>query len=198
MGRVSQSQAQENRQRVVATAARMFRENGTAVSVADVMNAAGLTHGGFYRQFGSKEDLIDEATCYAFDEPAAHSAMGVEEHAGKPEAARRRLIDRYLSVWHRDHAGTGCPVSGFATDMGREPNQAARAHERYVIGVRNLAARLATGDDDGMAQLCTMVGALVLARATNGNPLSDELLRAARKALTGNGTGQSEPKRRTH
>ena len=54
--------------------------------------------------------------------------------------------------------------------MGREPNQAGRAHERYVTGVRNLAARLATGDDDGMAQLCTMVGALVLARATKRRP----------------------------
>jgi TetR/AcrR family transcriptional regulator, transcriptional repressor for nem operon len=161
------------------------------------MNAAGLTHGGFYKQFASKEDLIDEATCYAFDEPAAHSAMGVQEDAGKPEAARRRLIERYLSIWHRDHAGTGCPASGFATDMGREPNQAARAHERYVTGVRNLADRLATGADDGMAQLFTVVGALVLARATNGDPLSDELLQAARTALIENGTGQPEPKQRT-
>ena len=118
MGRVSQTQAQENRKRVVATAARMFREKGTAVSVADVMKAAGLTHGGFYKHFASKEDLIDEATAYAFDEPAAQSAMSVEEHAGKPEAARRRMIEGYLSVWHRDHAGDGCAVSGFAADTG--------------------------------------------------------------------------------
>jgi TetR/AcrR family transcriptional regulator, transcriptional repressor for nem operon len=92
--------------------------------------------------------------------------MGEEKHPRKPEAARRKLIEQYLSVWHRDHAGTGCPVSGFATDMGREPNQAGRAHERYVTGVRNLAARLATGDDDGMAQVCPMVGALVVARGS--------------------------------
>ena len=197
MGRVSQAQAQENRKRVVATAARMFREKGTAVSVADVMKAAGLTHGGFYKQFASKEDLIDEATAYAFDEPAAHSAAGARGARGEAEAARRRLIERYLSVWHRDHAGDGCPVSGFAADLGREPDQAARAHDRYVTGVRNLAARMATGDDDGMAQLCTMVGALVLARATQGNPLSEELLQAARTALIENGTGQSELARRT-
>jgi TetR/AcrR family transcriptional regulator, transcriptional repressor for nem operon len=197
VGRASQTQAQENRKRVVATAARMFREQGTAVSVADVMKASGLTHGGFYKHFASKEDLVNEATAYAFDEPAAHSAVAVEEHAGKPEAVRRRLIERYLSVWHRDHAGDGCPVSGFAADLGREPDQAARAHERYVTGVRNLAARMATGDDDGMAQVCTMVGALVLARATQDNPLSEELLRAARTALTENGTGRSEPQQRT-
>ncbi|WP_426511303.1 TetR/AcrR family transcriptional regulator [Dactylosporangium sp. McL0621] len=183
MGRVSRVQAQENRRRVVAIAARMFREQGTAVSVADVMKAAGLTHGGFYKQFASKEDLIDEAAVYAFDDPAAHSAIAVEE-SGRPEAARRRLVDRYLSVWHRDHAGQGCPVSGFAADLGREPGQAARAHERYVTGVRNLAARVAVGDDDGLARLCTMVGALVLARATSGDPLSEELLQSAHAALT--------------
>ncbi|MFF3584972.1 TetR/AcrR family transcriptional regulator [Streptomyces mirabilis] len=197
MGRVSQAQAQENRQRVVATASRMFREKGTAVSVADLMKAAGLTHGGFYKQFGSKEDLVDEAITHAFDEQSAHSTVATEEQAGDHEAARRTLIENYLSVWHRDHPGEGCPVSGFATDLGREPGQAARAQDVYINGVRNRAARLATGDDDGMAQLCTMVGALVLARATRGNPISDELLQAARTALTENGTGHSEPQQRT-
>ncbi|MGW7244445.1 TetR/AcrR family transcriptional regulator [Streptomyces sp. NPDC054804] len=184
MGRVSRAQAQENRQRVVATASRMFREKGTAVSVADLMKAAGLTHGGFYKQFASKEDLVDEAIAHAFVEQSAHSAMVSGENPEEHEAARRRLIEDYLSVWHRDHPAEGCPVSGFAADLGREPEQAARAQHVYINGVRNRAAQVATGDDDGMAQLCTMVGALVLARATRGNPVSDELLRAARTALT--------------
>ncbi len=191
MGRVSQAQAQENRQRVVAAASRMFRDRGTAVSVAEVMNAAGLTHGGFYKQFSSKEDLIDEAAAHAFAKPAVYSAAR-EEDAGQPETGRRTLIEHYLSTWHRDHPADGCPVSGFAADLGREPDQAAHAHRVYINGVRNLAARLATGDDDGMAQLCTMVGALVLARATQGDSLSEELLQAARTALTGSGTEQSE------
>jgi TetR/AcrR family transcriptional regulator, transcriptional repressor for nem operon len=192
MGRVSQAQAQENRQRVVAAASRMFREKGTAVSLADVMATAGLTHGGFYKQFASKEELIDEATAHAFDKPAAYSTAAPEEDARDHEAARRTLIADYLSVWHRDHAGDGCPVSGFAADLGREPDQAARAHHVYANGVRNLAARLATGDD-GIAQLCTMVGALALARATRGDSLSEELLQAARTALGDSGAGQSEP-----
>jgi TetR/AcrR family transcriptional regulator, transcriptional repressor for nem operon len=195
VGRVSQAQAQENRQRVVATASRMFREKGTAVSVADLMKAAGLTHGGFYKQFASKEDLVDEAIAHAFGE--APSAVALEEHAGEGEAARRTLIEQYHSVWHRDHAGDGCPVSGFAADLGREPGQAARARHAYINGVRNRAARLATGDDDGMAQFCTMVGALVLARATRGDPISEELLQAARAALTEGGTGRSEPQQCT-
>jgi len=162
----------------------MFREKGTAVSVADLMKAVGLTHGGFYKQFASKEDLVAEAIAHAFDGAAAHSAV-LEEHAGEGEAGRRALIEEYLSVWHRDHAGDGCPVSGFAADLGREPGQDARAPQAYINGVRNLAARLATSGDDGMAEFCTMVGALALARATRGDPLSEELLQAARTALTG-------------
>ncbi|MEU6198333.1 TetR family transcriptional regulator [Streptomyces sp. NPDC047061] len=190
MGRVSQAQAQENRQRVVATASRMFREKGTAVSVADLMKAAGLTHGGFYKQFASKEDLVDEAIAHAFENPAPHSAAAAvtPEEGEDHEAARQAMIDDYLSIWHRDHAADGCPVSGFAADLGREPDQAAGAREVYVNGVRNRAARLATSDDDGLAQFCTLVGTLALARATRGNPLSEELLQAARTALTGSGT----------
>jgi TetR/AcrR family transcriptional repressor of nem operon len=197
VGRVSQAQAHENRQRVVATASRMFREKGTAVSVADLMKAVGLTHGGFYKQFASKEDLVDEAIAHSFDVAATYSAEKLEGHAGDREAARRALIEQYLSVWHRDHAGGGCPVSGFAADLGREPGEAARAHHAYINGVRNLAARLATDDDDGMAQFCTMVGSLVLARATRGDPVSEELLQAARTALTEGGARRSEPQQRT-
>ena len=197
MGRVSQAQAQENRQRVIATASRIFREKGTGVSVADVMNAAGLTHGGFYKQFASKEDLIDEATAHAFSKPAVYSAATNADDADQLENDRRALIEQYLSPWHRDHAASGCPVSGFAADLGREPDQAAHAHRVYTQGVRNLALRLASGDNDGLAQLCTLVGALALARATQGDPLSDELLQAARAALTQSDAGQSEPPERT-
>ncbi|MEW2159869.1 TetR family transcriptional regulator [Streptomyces sp. NPDC007189] len=192
MGRVSKAQAQENRQHVVATASRMFREKGAAVSIADLMKAVGLTHGAFYKQFASKEDLVDKAIAHAFEDPAAHSSAAHEEHAGEHEAARQALIEDYLSIWHRDHAGDGCPVSGFAADLARDPDQAARSQQVYVNGVRNRAARLATGEDDGLVQLCTMVGALVLARATRGNPLSEELLQAARTSLIENGSRQSD------
>ncbi|MPY35685.1 TetR family transcriptional regulator [Streptomyces adustus] len=194
MGRVSRAQAQENRQRVVATASRMFREEGTAVSVADLMKAIGLTHGGFYKQFASKDDLVDEAIAHAFAGQEAHSAAaGPDEAPQEHEAARQKMIEDYLSPWHRDHPGDGCPVSGFAADLGREPGRAARSRDLYIDGIRNRAARLATSDDDGMAQLCTLVGALALARATRGNPISEELLHAARTALTGDTTEGSAP-----
>src|SRR5215469_8472288 len=100
MGRVSQAQAQENRARVVATAARLFREKGTDVSVADVMKAVGLTHGGFYKQFASKEALVGEATALAFAEQEELRARQDEANDGQREAARRDLIDWYLSAEH--------------------------------------------------------------------------------------------------
>jgi TetR/AcrR family transcriptional repressor of nem operon len=183
MGRVSQAQAQDNRRRVVETASRLFREQGTHVSVADLMKASGLTHGGFYKQFASKEALIDEATAHAFGELAQHHKDGVDQPAGQQDAAAQQaLIDTYLSVEHRDSPADGCPVAGLATDMARDGGE-SEARRVYIQGVGDFADRLATEDQDGIARLCTMFGALVLSRATKGSPLSEEILAAAREAL---------------
>ncbi|MEV7426369.1 TetR/AcrR family transcriptional regulator [Streptomyces sp. NPDC091212] len=187
MGRVSRAQAEENRQRVVATASRLFREQGTHVSVADLMKASGLTHGGFYKQFASKEALVDEATAHAFGELAKRHKDGLERHAGQGPAAQRAVIDAYLSVEHRDGAADGCPVAALVTDMAREPGD-REARRVYTEGVGDFAGWLATEGEgeggDGITRLCTMLGALVLARATTGSPLSEEILAAARAALT--------------
>ncbi|MFI8521656.1 TetR/AcrR family transcriptional regulator [Streptomyces sp. NPDC085481] len=227
MGRVSQAQAEENRRRVVETASRLFREQGTQVSVADLMKAAGLTHGGFYKQFASKEALVDEATTHAFEELARYRDAGVERHAGQRGAARQALIDTYLSPAHRDDAAGGCPAAALAADMARGGvDDDGGAHRVYVEGVRAFAEWLGaeggegattteaaeatekagkaenagragkaekagktevTGlaeGDDGITRLCTMVGALLLARATKGSPISEEILAAARASLT--------------
>ncbi|MWA08296.1 TetR/AcrR family transcriptional regulator [Streptomyces sp. BA2] len=183
MGRVSQAQAAENRRRVVETASRLFREQGTHISVADLMKASGLTHGGFYKQFASKEALVDEATAHAFDELAQLHKDGLERHAGQRDAAQRALIDAYLSVEHRDRAADGCPVAALAGDIARETGD-REARRVYTKGVDDFAGFLATDDQDGIARLCTMLGALVLARATKGSPLSEEILTTARTALT--------------
>ncbi|MFF2374876.1 TetR/AcrR family transcriptional regulator [Streptomyces xiamenensis] len=183
MGRVSQAQAQENRRRVVETASRLFREQGTHVSVAELMKASGLTHGGFYKQFTSKEALIDEATAHAFGELTRLRDSGTEQYGGRHDAAQRALIDTYLSPEHRDDAAQGCPAAALATDMARGP-EGGDAHRVYTEGVRDFAAWLATDDEDGITRLCTMLGALVLARATNGSPLSEEILGTARSALS--------------
>ncbi|WP_405496682.1 TetR/AcrR family transcriptional regulator [Streptomyces sp. NBC_00096] len=183
MGRVSQAQAEENRRRVVETASRLFREQGTHVSVAELMKASGLTHGGFYKQFASKEALVDEATAHAFGELARLRADGLEQQAGRRDAAQRALIDTYLSVEHRDSPAQGCPAAALVTDMAREPGDAA-ARRVYTEGVGEFTEWLATEDQDGIARLCTMLGALVLARATKGSPISEEILTAAHTALT--------------
>ncbi|MFJ4526339.1 TetR/AcrR family transcriptional regulator [Streptomyces sp. NPDC088810] len=183
MGRVSQAQAQENRRRVVETASRLLREQGTHLSVADLMKAAGLTHGGFYKQFASKEALIDEATAHAFAELAQHHKDGLDQYAGQRDAAQRALIDTYLSVDHRDSAADGCPAAALATDMARDGGE-SEARRVYTQGVGDFADFLATEDQDGITRLCTMLGALVLSRATKGSPLSEEILTAVREALT--------------
>ena len=189
MGRVSQAQAEENRRRVVETASRLFREQGTHVSVADLMKAAGLTHGGFYKQFASKEALVDEATAHAFDELTRLHKDGFEQYAGERDAAQRALVDSYLSVEHRDSAADGCPVAALATDIAREP-EGREASRVYTQGVRDFADFLATedsGGEDVLTRLCTLFGALVLSRATKDDPLSEEILAAARAALAADG-----------
>jgi TetR/AcrR family transcriptional repressor of nem operon len=183
MGRVSQAQAQENRARVVAAAARLLRERGTDVSLADIMTAVGLTHGGFYKQFASKEALVDEATALAFDDQRRVRAQQDEAPDGGHEAARRSQIDWYLSAEHRDNPADGCPIAGLAVDVARDEEDSI-AHQTYAEGVRDYAAWLAVdGEDDGLVRLSTMVGALLLARSTAGTDLSDRFLDAARTAL---------------
>jgi TetR/AcrR family transcriptional repressor of nem operon len=168
---VSQAQAQENRKRIVETAARLFRERGAAgVSVADVMAEAGLTHGGFYKHFASKEALLVEAVGRAFAQQA--------ERLATTDETRDAFVARYLSPGHRDSPGDGCPTAGFGVDLAHaDADTPARA--AFAEGVEAYA-RLLGGD---LATLSTMVGAIVLARATAGTDLSDRILEAARERL---------------
>ena len=190
MGRVSQAQAAENRERIVTTAARLFRERGvTGVSVADVMAEAGLTHGGFYKHFTSKDALVAEAITEAFAEQAArlntpvpagpHLSGQTRDRAGFD---RPGLLDAYLSAAHRDHPGTGCPSAGFGGDVARAAGGEA-TRTAYAEGVEAHARLLGKGDQPDLAAVSTMVGALILARATAGTDLSDRILAAARTAL---------------
>lgn len=183
MARVSQAQAQQNRERVIGEAARLFRERGIqGVSVTDLMAAAGLTHGGFYKQFASKEALVAAATGRAFGELDRRLTALDEQHPGDPAAARRDLLDYYFSAEHRDHAGQGCPTTAFGGDMAREePDSPARGP--YADGVRDFARWLADGDDEDLLAVATMAGALMLSRATAGTDLSDRILATARQAL---------------
>jgi TetR/AcrR family transcriptional repressor of nem operon len=183
MGRVSRAQARENRDQVVSTAAQLFRERGVqGVSVADVMAEVGLTHGGFYRRFESKDALVAEATERAFEGMNALLDGYSEKHGDDHGAARRDLVDYYLSARHRDDSGHGCPSAGLAGDIARA---GGAAKVPFADGVRRSADWLGDGDvRDGLVTLSTLVGALVLARATAGTDISDEVLDAVHQAVS--------------
>ena len=170
MGRVSQAQAQENRKRIVETASRLFRERGVAgVSVADVMAEVGLTHGGFYKQFASKEALVAEAVGQAFTELSENLK----------DQDRDDFVRGYLSPAHRDAPGPGCPAAGFAGDLAHEADErASAAVQAYARGIGLYAAELGSIPD-----VATLVGAMILARATAGTELSDRILDEVRAKL---------------
>ncbi|GAB2574756.1 TetR family transcriptional regulator [Kribbella endophytica] len=185
MGRVSRAQAQEHRDQVVTAAARLFRERGVRnVSVADIMAAAGLTHGGFYRHFESKEALLTEATREAFQQMGEFLDGYDQRNPGDHRTARTELIEYYLSPEHRKDTGGGCPSAGLGADMSREELDSP-ARPPYADGVEAFADWLTDETTEGpdIATMCTLVGALILSRATEGSDVSDRILEAARTAL---------------
>lgn len=191
MARVSKARAEEHHRTIEVEASRLFRERGFAgVSVAELMAQAGLTHGGFYAHYPSKDALAAAACANAFAQSAARWRARLER-AATPAEALRAITEGYLAHENRDRAATACPAATLASDVTREgPEHAVRA--AYLSGVRTqveMLAALQRGGDESRdrqracVRLSTMVGALVLARATRGDALSDEILEAARVAL---------------
>lgn len=181
MPRVSRVQAAHNRERTVQAAAELFRERGVDhVSVQDIMAAVGLTHGGFYRQFESKEALLPEAARYAYDSMTARLAR-LDASAANHAAAQRQFMQTYLTPAHRDHPGRGCPTAGMIQDIAR--TEGAETRDLLTDGVANLGNWLDQPGRDGLVTVCTLLGALLVSRATAGTPLSDQVLERASAAL---------------
>jgi len=184
--KVSREQAQQNRDKVVQAAARLFRERGIdGVGVAELMKSVGLTHGGFYGQFGSKEELVAEACAWAFERSTAKWQRTAAAH---PHDAAGAIADFYLAPEHRDHPGAGCAAAALAGDMARE---GVHARQSFTQGVRDLVAVIAQGAEgsdkerqrEALATFSTMLGAIILARAVDDEELADEILLAARQAV---------------
>jgi TetR/AcrR family transcriptional repressor of nem operon len=189
--KVSRVQRAEHRRRILDAAGRLFRSKGfDAVTVAEVMHAAGLTHGGFYRHFGSKDDLVVETLAHVlrrdpdleFDLPA--------------------FVDRYLSPRHREATATGCPVAGLASDT-RHQTPPARA--ALTAGLRAQLDRMSTampGPDAvvrrraAIGSWSAMVGAVILARAIDDRALSDAVLEQTRAWIGERTHATSAPARR--
>ena len=191
MPRVSRQQTERNREIILQVATRLFRERGLkGLSVADVMSAAGLTHGGFYGHFESKEALAAQACRQAFEQSVQRWAERTEPTRDR-KGARRVLIDHYLADSNRDAPGDGCPTVGFAGDVCREP-EGSPLRQAYTDGVGALLDdyEAVMGQEQpeqrrhaALMEFTLMVGAITLARATEGHPLSDEILEAARDYL---------------
>lgn len=177
--KVSKAQAQANRAHIIETASALFRERGyDGVSVADLMGAAGFTHGGFYKHFASKTELLAETAACSFSNMTA-ATEGIEPAA---------FVQRYLSREHRDAPGNGCTMASLAADASRQPEQVkavfADGFEQSLaclekdIGAKGPAAlrKARAKRIDAFAQL---VGALMLSRACpDDSALADEILEA--------------------
>jgi len=181
--KVTREQAEANRERILDNAARLFRERGfDGIGLNDLMQAAGLTRGGFYGHFESKEDLAAQALHRAFE-------GNREQWRAQPDRSLAAWVDAYLSDAHRDRRGQGCGLVALAGDAARG-GPAVQAV--FADGVQQLVTALqpqmpgaaaAVQREQALAMLSTLVGALLLSRAVGDEGLSRELRDAARRQL---------------
>lgn len=172
--RVTRGQMAQNRIRILDAASELFREKGfDAITVAEIMNAAGLTHGGFYGHFNSKEDLVAKTLDHVF-KVDSNASFNLSDY-----------VERYLSPLHRDNPGKGCPTAGMVADT-RHQSEAAR--HAMSDGTRAQIDRIASGINGEPAERrrlaivtwAAMVGTMIIARAIEEQALSDELLTETR------------------
>jgi TetR/AcrR family transcriptional repressor of nem operon len=186
--KVSREQAAENHDRIVEAAAQLFRERGFyGVAVADLMKEVGLTHGGFYGHFSSKEELMAEASVRALTQALERWSELAE---GAQENPLPALAQTYLSRAHRDDPGTGCLLAALGPEVSRQGPAVRRAVTDYVRSACDLLAKMVPGKSKAarrqkvIATYATLVGAMVMARAVDDRGLSQEILDAGLASVT--------------
>jgi TetR/AcrR family transcriptional repressor of nem operon len=163
-----------------------LRSNATGVDA--ITKEAGLTHGGLYSQFGSKEAIAVEAVRFALARSKRAWQQAVERKPGN--AALRGIVESYLSRAHRDSPGQGCIIAALGTSIARQPQSVRTIFTQELEGVFAFLAQLLPEDtssrryDDAIVAFAGMVGALILARAVNDKALSDRILQATTKRVT--------------
>jgi TetR/AcrR family transcriptional repressor of nem operon len=189
--RVTREQAAENRARIVRTAGRLFRERGfDGIGVADLMKAAGLTHGGFYGHFASKDALAAESLAEALK---GSKARWQQRAAESPDAPLAALVDYYLSDQHRDARALSCPVAALASETSRQSDAVRKSFGDGVEGlVEVLSEAMPETDPEDRRQsalvaFSAMVGSVMLSRAVGDQTLADEFLQASRIAFARQG-----------
>ena len=183
----SQSEKKSNHERIVRTAAKRLREQGLeAVAIADVMKEVGLTVGGFYKHFDSRDDLVVEALRAAagpWERPVQQAGFG-----GSP-LRLAGLIDDYLSDKHRDRPGLGCPIGALAGDVARSNKRIRVLATEQIRSALELIAGLLPDKDQETARkkaaliYSALVGAIALSRAAADESFSDEILESVRGLL---------------
>jgi len=193
--RYSKEHKQDTHDRIVRKASVRLREKGAhGIGVADLMKEAGLTHGGFYAHFDSREALVIEAFSYAMDRSMAHWRKAAEQIA--PEKRLESTVDSYLNSVHRDDPGRGCALPTLGAEIARESPKTRKAFAgkldqmiemlaEQIHGVPPKAAR-----KQAVATLATMMGTIVLARIAGSGEFSDEVLGAGREAALGRPTAK--------
>jgi len=163
-------------ERIVREASRMFRERGFEnVSVAEVMKAAGLTHGAFYAHFGSKEELQTAAVAYG-----QKVSLGRAQRSKSNKKSKGSFADRYLSQWHRDNPGDGCTMAALAEEVARSTPELKAAFEQ---GLENMLSAEGGDRKEAIFLVAALMGGVVLARAVQDHRLSDEILKSVRQKL---------------
>ena len=176
-------------ERIVEAAARAIRRSGyNGTGVADIMKDAGLTHGGFYAHFGSREAMLAEAADRAGSESVA--VMERIAAAVPPEQALPTMMQAYLSKAHVEGVETGCATAALGSEMPRQAPEVRRAATRRIKEMIDLVARHSPdwgqpgAHEHALVTVATLVGALTLARAVDDPRLSDALREAALNHLT--------------
>jgi len=178
--RVTREQAAAHREKILEAAGALFRERGfDGIGVADIMKSAGLTHGGFYGHFASKDDLAAETTARVLAKEG-----WLQRLTGNVSPSFRDVVRSYLTQRHRDDAGHGCLLAALGTDVARQPRSVRRAFTeglrlrvealQKLLPGRSAAARR----EKAVATMAGLVGALVLSRAVDDPKLSTESLEA--------------------
>jgi TetR/AcrR family transcriptional repressor of nem operon len=182
--KVTREQAAAHREKILDVAGTLFRNHGfDGIGVAGIMRGAGLTHGGFYGHFPSKNDLAAEITARVLG-----SGDWLAKLTGSSNPSLRNIVRSYLSPRHRDDAGHGCLFAAVGCEVARQPRPVRHAFteglRRHVDALRSLLPGSADARrKKALATMAGLVGALMLARAVDDRKLSDEILEAAAATL---------------
>ena len=188
--RYSKEHKQETHARIVKRASVRLREKGAhGIGVADLMKEAGLTHGGFYAHFDSREALVIEAFAYASGRSRDYWRKIAEQTP--PDKRLALIVDTYLNAAHRDDPGHGCAIASLGADIARESPKTRKAFSAELDHMIDLIADQIQGTPrkaarkQATATLATIMGALVMARIAGNGEFSDEIMGAGREAVLG-------------